>query len=227
MYAGREAEVGTAHEVVLRDASPVHARPAGVDAPARRRRRRAAAPDPRRAAVAAQPAVGLRVPPALRLRPGALLRRGAAAAPRHRRGALLGVPLRRGARRRRRRRVPRGGRRRDADETSKRASSDGRRRRSTAIPTDVVDGRAPLMSVRELVKDFSVRGGLLSREVAKVQAVSDVSFDVYPRRDARARRRVGMRQVDDRPAGAAADPRGRRGTSCSRAPTSARSRATP
>ena len=35
------------------------------------------------------------------------------------------------------------------------------------------------MSVRELVKDFSVRGGLLSREVAKVQAVSDVSFDVY------------------------------------------------
>ncbi len=39
---------------------------------------------------------------------------------------------------------------------------------------------APLMSVRELVKNFSVRGGLLVREIAKVQAVSDVSFDVFP-----------------------------------------------
>ena len=49
MYAGREAEVGTAHEVVLRDPAPVHARPAGVDAPSRRRRHRAATADPRRA----------------------------------------------------------------------------------------------------------------------------------------------------------------------------------
>ena len=49
-----------------------------------------------------------------------------------------------------------------------------------ATGTEVVPARAPLMSVRELVKDFSVRGGLLSREVAKVQAVSDVSFEVFP-----------------------------------------------
>ena len=48
-----------------------------------------------------------------------------------------------------------------------------------AVPTDG-DDRPPLMSVRQLVKDFSVRGGLFSREVAKVQAVSHVSFDVYP-----------------------------------------------
>jgi oligopeptide/dipeptide ABC transporter ATP-binding protein len=49
-----------------------------------------------------------------------------------------------------------------------------------AVPTDVGDDRPPLMAVRDLVKDFSVRGGLFSREVAKVQAVSQVSFDVYP-----------------------------------------------
>ena len=36
------------------------------------------------------------------------------------------------------------------------------------------------MSVRDLVKNFSVRGGVLSREIAKVQAVSKVSFDVFP-----------------------------------------------
>jgi peptide/nickel transport system ATP-binding protein len=46
-------------------------------------------------------------------------------------------------------------------------------------PASVAD-RAPLMAVRRLVKNFSVRGGLLSREIAKVQAVSDVSFDVFP-----------------------------------------------
>ena len=52
---------------------------------------------------------------------------------------------------------------------------------TAGIPlADVDDGRPPLMSVDNLVKDFSVRGGLLSREIAKVQAVSNVSFDVYP-----------------------------------------------
>jgi peptide/nickel transport system ATP-binding protein/oligopeptide transport system ATP-binding protein len=45
---------------------------------------------------------------------------------------------------------------------------------------DVSTSSAPLMSVHELVKNFSVRGGVLSREIAKVQAVSNVSFDVFP-----------------------------------------------
>ena len=36
----------------------------------------------------------------------------------------------------------------------------------------------PLLSVRNLVKNFPVRGGLLGREVATVHAVNDVSFDL-------------------------------------------------
>lgn len=35
-----------------------------------------------------------------------------------------------------------------------------------------------LLSVRNLVKRFPIKGGLLSREVASVKAVSDVSFDI-------------------------------------------------
>jgi oligopeptide/dipeptide ABC transporter ATP-binding protein len=35
-----------------------------------------------------------------------------------------------------------------------------------------------LLSVRNLVKRFPIKGGILSREVASVQAVSDVSFDI-------------------------------------------------
>src|SRR5882724_4877021 len=35
-----------------------------------------------------------------------------------------------------------------------------------------------LLSVRNLVKRFPIRGGILSREVASVKAVSDVSFDI-------------------------------------------------
>src|ERR1700745_1429450 len=36
----------------------------------------------------------------------------------------------------------------------------------------------PLISVRNLVKRFPIRGGLLSREIASVKAVSGVSFDI-------------------------------------------------
>ena len=36
-----------------------------------------------------------------------------------------------------------------------------------------------LLSVRNLVKTFPVKGGLFGREVASVKAVQDVSFDIY------------------------------------------------
>src|ERR1700704_1692711 len=38
----------------------------------------------------------------------------------------------------------------------------------------------PLLKVRNLKKYFPIRGGLFSREVARVHAVDDVSFDVMP-----------------------------------------------
>ena len=38
----------------------------------------------------------------------------------------------------------------------------------------------PLLRVRNLKKYFPIRGGLLSREVARVHAVDDVSFEIMP-----------------------------------------------
>src|SRR5574337_1098485 len=38
----------------------------------------------------------------------------------------------------------------------------------------------PLLRVKDLKKYFPIRGGLLSREVARVHAVDDVSFDIFP-----------------------------------------------
>jgi oligopeptide transport system ATP-binding protein len=41
--------------------------------------------------------------------------------------------------------------------------------------------RGPILSVRNLVKHFPVRGGgLLRRQVGEIQAVSDISFDLFP-----------------------------------------------
>jgi oligopeptide transport system ATP-binding protein len=41
-----------------------------------------------------------------------------------------------------------------------------------------VSGSEPLLRVKDLVKHFSVRGGILSREIDRVHAVDHVSFDV-------------------------------------------------
>ncbi len=50
---------------------------------------------------------------------------------------------------------------------------------ASAVPTA---GRAavgsPLVEVRDLVKHFPVKGGILQRTIAQVQAVDDVSFDI-------------------------------------------------
>jgi oligopeptide transport system ATP-binding protein len=42
-----------------------------------------------------------------------------------------------------------------------------------------MENREVLLSVRNLVKRFPVKGGILGREVASVKAVQDVSFDIY------------------------------------------------
>ena len=62
-----------------------------------------------------------------------------------------------------------------------------------------------LVEVRDLVKHFPIRQGLLQRQVGAVRAVDGVSFDVAARRDARHGGRVGLRQVDHRAPAAAPD----------------------
>jgi oligopeptide/dipeptide ABC transporter ATP-binding protein len=48
-------------------------------------------------------------------------------------------------------------------------------------PARTVDRGAPILSVRNLVKEFPIRSrGLLPKTVGAVHAVSDVSFDLYP-----------------------------------------------
>ena len=78
--------------------------------------------------------------------------------------------------------------------------------------------RDALLRVEDLVVEFPVgRTGL------KVNAVSGISFDVLARRDPRSRRRVGLRQVDDRPGDHAAPPPDGRHASSSTARSSPRS----
>ncbi|HYZ08853.1 MAG TPA: oligopeptide/dipeptide ABC transporter ATP-binding protein [Pseudonocardiaceae bacterium] len=51
---------------------------------------------------------------------------------------------------------------------------------TAAQPTAVVGARTPVLSVRNLVKHFPVRGrGLLRRQVGEIHAVCDVSFDLH------------------------------------------------
>jgi oligopeptide/dipeptide ABC transporter ATP-binding protein len=40
-------------------------------------------------------------------------------------------------------------------------------------------GRTPLVEVRDVVKDFPIRGGIMQRTIAKLQAVDGVSFDIF------------------------------------------------
>ena len=39
---------------------------------------------------------------------------------------------------------------------------------------------APLVEVRDLVKHFPIKGGVLQRTIGIVQAVDNVSFDIRP-----------------------------------------------
>ena len=70
-------------------------------------------------------------------------------------------------------------------------------------------GDEPLMEVRDLVKHFPLtqRASSSSAQVGAVQAVDGISLRRHARRDARPRRRVRLRQVDDGAAAAAPDGR--------------------
>ncbi|MFK7961374.1 MAG: ABC transporter ATP-binding protein [Phycisphaerales bacterium] len=48
-----------------------------------------------------------------------------------------------------------------------------------AAPEPAADQSAPLIRVRDLVKHFPVRGGVLNRVVGRVHAVNGVSFDIH------------------------------------------------
>ena len=47
-----------------------------------------------------------------------------------------------------------------------------------AVDFEIVESTEPLLSVESLVKEFPIRGGILGGEIARVQAVSGVSFDL-------------------------------------------------
>ena len=191
---------------VLRDPAPVHARPARVAASTRRRRQRAAQADPRQPAVARQRAVGLRVPPALRLRPrGALPHRGAGAAQHRRDDAQVGMPLRRGAPRHRGAGAARGGGR-THDARPGQRSRGGARAGSRRAAPGPQPGQALLGPRRRLRRRGGQGAGRLGRVVRRLS-----------RGDARSRRRVGLRQVDDRPADPPPDRARRRAASRSTA----------
>ena len=199
--------VGTADEVFYETRAPVHARAAGVAAPRRRPRRRAAEPDPRPAAVADQPAA--RAAP---FHPRCRLRRRTAC-----RDAV--PPLRR----------------RSATATSRRADcARGRSSRSTsadaACPAGERDGRAdrrdrarrdrrrrePTPAARGRAtwsrSSRSAAAVLAPRRRPRCRRCRGVSFDVDAQRDARPGGRVGLRQVDHRPAAAAPASRPTSGT---------------
>ena len=66
-------------------------------------------------------------------------------------------------------------------------------------PVAAVRAEDDILEIRGLKKHFPVRQGLLRRVVGQLQAVDGVDLDRPPRRDARPRRRVRLRQVDARP----------------------------
>jgi oligopeptide transport system ATP-binding protein len=72
----------------------------------------------------------------------------------------------------------------DVVQASRVAAEGGVERALIDVPAQLPDrpgeaARDVLYSVRGLTKHFPIRGGLLNREVAAVQAVEDVSFDIY------------------------------------------------
>ena len=173
---GRRA--GAGRRALQAAAAPVHVGPARLAAAARRRRRAARA-DPGPAAVAAQPAARLPLPPALPVRDGRSARRRTRALAAGRRTSrrtstrATSTRRRRTARRRSCSPAMHGGGRLMAQTASRHRASSRRR-----------DGDE-LLVVEDLKKHFPVtRGIIFQKQVAAVKAVDGVSFT----RHARARR---------------------------------------
>ena len=64
---------------------------------------------------------------------------------------------------------------------------------AAAANGDGAEGEAPLLDIRNLVKEYPVTSGaILQRKVAAVHAVSDVSFSVCPSRPRSGPRRASL-----------------------------------
>ena len=70
---------------------------------------------------------------------------------------------------------------------------------SEPAPTRVPDERRRAPRVEGLVKHFPIKAGVFKHTVGQVRAVDGVDLSVVEGRDARRRRRVGLRQDDARP----------------------------
>ena len=164
MYGGRAVEYGTARDVFAQPAAPLHVGPARLDAADRPGALRPAPADPRQPAEPDQRAVGLRVPPPVRLR-----------------GARTD-----GLARDRAARAARGRRRATGWPATFRSRSAGRifaeemaAGRTTPRPSDrPVSTDCIPPTATGLQKHFPVRRGLLRRKVGAVQAVDGLDFDV-------------------------------------------------
>ena len=166
MYAAQVVEKGAVGADLRAPASPVHVGSARLAAAARHRRR-AARPDPGPAAVAAQPAPRLPLPPALPVRDGRLPPGGARSSSPSRRASTTCSA----ASSTRRRRTAR-----------RRSCSPGRWRRrarawSVAAETNGGVTGDELLVVDDLRKHFPItRGIIFQKQVAAVRAVDGVSF---------------------------------------------------
>ena len=85
------------------------------------------------------------------------------------------------------------------DERAQRPAPLESRRRPPTIALEADrERRRALVEVRDLYKYFPIHAGLMSRHVGDVKAVDGIDFTIRAGRDARARRRVGFGQDDDR-----------------------------
>ena len=181
---GQGRRAGPVDEIFNAAAPPVHLGPARLAAAARRRRRAADA-DPGPAAVAAQPAARLPLPPALPVRDGHLPPKCPELAAGRRRSRTTSQRC-------------------HLDEETKDREA-AKLLAATMAEAETADGAAAgdatgdeLLVVEDLEKHFPVtRGIIFQKQVASVKAVDGVTLHRQAGRDARRRRRVRLRQVDD------------------------------